>query len=239
MHTLLLRLAGPMQSWGTQSRFTNRDTGQEPSKSGVIGLICAALGRSRDQTVDDLASLRFGVRVDREGTVKRDFHTVTGIARSDGGIAKYPLVTERYYLADANFLVGLEGPDLAQLRDIESAARDPHWQLFLGRKAFVPSLPVALPWHDDRPGGMREDLGLIDALRLEPLPLRATERSELGHVSLVRRVIEVDRPDRAERRFDQPAPGAAFQSRLFLPRYVETGLWTIGDDVKFSEECNV
>ncbi|MCC6935346.1 MAG: CRISPR-associated protein Cas5, partial [Thermomicrobiales bacterium] len=28
--TLLLRLTGPMQAWGTQSRFTHRDTGLEP-----------------------------------------------------------------------------------------------------------------------------------------------------------------------------------------------------------------
>ena len=53
MHTLLLRLAGPMQSWGTQSRFTIRDTGLEPSKSGIIGLLCAALGKPRDETHPD------------------------------------------------------------------------------------------------------------------------------------------------------------------------------------------
>jgi len=43
MPTLLLRLAGPMQSWGLSSRFTIRDTSLEPSKSGVLGLLCAAL----------------------------------------------------------------------------------------------------------------------------------------------------------------------------------------------------
>ena len=53
MNTLLLRLAGPMQSWGTQSRFTIRDTGYEPSKSGVIGLLCAALGKPRDESHPD------------------------------------------------------------------------------------------------------------------------------------------------------------------------------------------
>ncbi len=47
MSVLLLRLAGPLQSWGTQSRFRVRDTGREPSKSGVIGLLCTALGRPR------------------------------------------------------------------------------------------------------------------------------------------------------------------------------------------------
>ena len=40
MSVLLMRLAGPMQSWGTRSRFSNRDTGLEPSRSGVIGLLC-------------------------------------------------------------------------------------------------------------------------------------------------------------------------------------------------------
>lgn len=38
MTALLLRLAGPLQSWGTSSRFTRRATDRAPSKSGVIGL---------------------------------------------------------------------------------------------------------------------------------------------------------------------------------------------------------
>ena len=60
MPTLLLRLVGPMQSWGTTSRFDERDTQLEPSKSGVLGLICAALGRDRSEPVEDLAALRMG-----------------------------------------------------------------------------------------------------------------------------------------------------------------------------------
>lgn len=52
MSTLLLRLAGPMQSWGTDSKFDVRRTQREPSKSGVIGLIAAALGIPRqDQEI--------------------------------------------------------------------------------------------------------------------------------------------------------------------------------------------
>ena len=39
MSTLLLRLAGPLQSWGTDSKFEVRRTENEPSKSGVIGLV--------------------------------------------------------------------------------------------------------------------------------------------------------------------------------------------------------
>ncbi len=69
MSTLLLRLAAPLQSWGIDSKFDIRRTGREPSKSGVIGLICAALGikRDDDEMVSQLATLLFGVRVDKEG----------------------------------------------------------------------------------------------------------------------------------------------------------------------------
>src|SRR5438045_3820140 len=107
MHTLLLRLAGPMQSWGTQSRFLVRDTGREPSKSGVVGLLCAALGRGREESVDDLAALAMGVRVDQEGTLGADFHTAGGthrrgdrygVPRADASNAGGTVVSTRYYL---------------------------------------------------------------------------------------------------------------------------------------------
>ena len=75
MSTLLLRLAAPMQAWGSDSRFEVRRTGREPTKSGVIGLLAAALGRSRADSVADLCRLRLGVRVDQEGRLLRDFHT--------------------------------------------------------------------------------------------------------------------------------------------------------------------
>src|SRR5438874_2169794 len=88
MSILLLQLAAPMQSWGTQSRFSVRDTGLEPSKSGVIGLLCAALGKPRAEqasdgfpTLAELAALRMGVRVNREGVPKVDYHTAGGTHR--------------------------------------------------------------------------------------------------------------------------------------------------------------
>jgi CRISPR system Cascade subunit CasD len=143
MSVLLLRLAGPMQSWGVQSRFSVRDTGLEPSKSGVVGLLCAALGRHRREPVADLAALRMGVRVDREGRMARDYHTALEVIKADGSRPD-TVVSERYYLADAAFLVGLEG-DLAILQTLHTALARPVWQLYLGRKAFVPGEPVHLP----------------------------------------------------------------------------------------------
>src|SRR6516162_7242352 len=143
MSVLLMRLAGPMQSWGTRSRFSNRDTGLEPSRSGVIGLLCAALGRPREHPLDDFLPLKMAVRVDREGRLMRDYHTAQNVRRAD--TSKTPqetVLSERFYLADANFLVGLEG-DRPFLKGLDTAVRTPVWVLSLGRKAFVPSLPIA------------------------------------------------------------------------------------------------
>ncbi|MBO0719533.1 MAG: type I-E CRISPR-associated protein Cas5/CasD [Blastocatellia bacterium] len=143
--TLLLRLAGPMQSWGTQSRFSIRDTGLEPSKSGVFGLLCAALGAQRDDT-ETLQQLRenlvMGVRVDREGVMKKDFHTAKDVAKANGSGTKDTEISDRWYLADADFLVGLESGDAALLHKLNDALVHPVWQIFLGRKSFVPSRPV-------------------------------------------------------------------------------------------------
>lgn len=144
MPTLLLRLQGPMQSWGVESRFDRRDSGVEPTKSGVLGLLCAALGRSREEPIDDLASLRMGVRVDREGVLKYDYQTARNVLRADGvGVA--PVQSWRYYLADAAFLVGLESPsDSRLLQEVNDALANPKWPLFLGRKGYLPSPPVRL-----------------------------------------------------------------------------------------------
>lgn len=185
MGTLLLRLAGPMQSWGVQSHFTHRDTGLEPSKSGVIGLICAALGKPRDEnhpdnrdkpSLESLAALRMGVRVDREGLVKRDYHTAQNVMKAGGkpfsGLKETEL-SERFYLADAVFLVGLESRDSDLLQKIEKRLHRPVWMLFLGRKAFVPGEPI---WLKD--SGLKPEASLEDALQSHPRLALGRNREE-------------------------------------------------------------
>lgn len=140
MATLLMRLVGPMQSWGYKSAFELRNTFPEPTKSGVIGLICAALGRDRAEPLDDLAALRMGVRVDQPGTLAYDYQTALGVAKADGSKPETQ-TSQRAYLADAAFTVGLEG-DKRLLGEIHKAILNPVWPLFLGRKSYVPSLPI-------------------------------------------------------------------------------------------------
>lgn len=76
MATLLLRLAAPLQSWGMDSKFETRKTNREPTKSGVVGLLAAALGIGREEPekLIPLNQLRFGVRVDQEGDFLVDYH---------------------------------------------------------------------------------------------------------------------------------------------------------------------
>ena len=131
MPTLLLKMSGPLQSWGTQSRFRRRDAGHEPSKSGVIGMVAAALGRSRNEPVDDLVSLRFAVRTDASGTLIRDYQTAKNWAKSLKGAVS---LSTRMYLSDAIFVVALEG-EREQLETIESALKRPVYPLYLGRRA--------------------------------------------------------------------------------------------------------
>ena len=150
MPTLLLRLVGPMQSWGTTSRFDQRDTGKEPSKSGVIGLVAAALGIDRENWTDlePLTRLSMGVRRDRPGVPKRDYQTAgcaqgDTIIKADGSQAKDGgVVSTRYFLADGAFLVGLADDDRVLLDRIHKALSNPAWPLALGRKSYVPSEPV-------------------------------------------------------------------------------------------------
>jgi len=146
---LLMRLEGPLQAWGGASKWVVRDTDDTPTLSGVVGMICAALGRRRDEPLDEFGGARMAVRVDREGMVMRDYHTVgakIGNVKAEGGI-KYShgtietLVSERYYLCDASFLVAL----VASAASVEKWAdhvRDPVWPPYLGRKSCPPSLPV-------------------------------------------------------------------------------------------------
>lgn len=207
-HVLLVRLAGPLQSWGLTGRFARRDTHTRPTKSGVIGLCAAALGLAREEPLGELAQVLFGVRADRPGTPLRDYHTVGGgtyplrprdlltdhqraekastasapqgsepgpfgggeleawygspkYVTADptsgslisGEVRRHALITERWYLADAAFLVGLEHPDAALLERIAHALEHPKRLLWLGRKACPPSGDLTL---GVAPGTLRE-----------------------------------------------------------------------------------
>ncbi|WP_270827539.1 type I-E CRISPR-associated protein Cas5/CasD [Aeromonas sp. Y318-1] len=162
---LLLWLEGPLQSWGHDSRFGRRETLHFPTKSGVLGMVCAALGAGGPQTslLARFADLDMQVHsfarrhknselVPREPLL-RDFHMVgSGYDDKDpwqsllipktsegkkavGGGTK---MTYRYYLQDQAFAVLLQVPD-DLLTEVAQALQNPVWDLSLGRKTCVPT----------------------------------------------------------------------------------------------------
>lgn len=181
---LVLRLAAPLQSWGGPSRYNRRDTGPQPTKSGVLGLLAAAEGRSREASLTDLLDLRLGVRVDQPGTLLRDYHTVSdhrGLPLPSAKVdakgrqkktspAKYTGVTQRYYLQDAVFTAALRGPALL-LQGLEHAVRHPAFPLSLGRRSCPPAGPLSL--------GLRPDADLHQVLAEVPWQASAHRRRQI------------------------------------------------------------
>lgn len=222
---LLIPCVGPMQSWGTRSRFQERDTEREPSKSGVIGMLCAALGRDRNEPVDDLARLKMAVRVDREGKLSKDFQTAQDVAVASGGTTQN-MLSNRYYLSDAAFLVALEGA-MPLLEAIHAALKSPQWPFYLGRKSYVPSEPPYLP------DGLISGASLHESLKKRPLMMNSDElkrrlkEAEAGRGSKIRLLYETN--DRTQEvRNDQPV-SFALGRRLFGQRYVMTGYAAIAE----------
>lgn len=174
-----------MQSWGHASRYDRRTTALHPTRSGVFGLIAAAMGIDKHgaDEADRLrcfTSLRFTCvalnRLDRwanELPMRRleDYHTVTGFRRASGKVASDSTVqTYRHYLLEARFGVLIEGP-LELLEEIAAALSDPKWGIWFGRKCCLPASPVLVAKPDApeviwrkllRCAGLSEDKRLVD-----------------------------------------------------------------------------
>ncbi|MER5769274.1 type I-E CRISPR-associated protein Cas5/CasD [Streptomyces sp. NPDC001985] len=205
---LVLRLAGPLQSWGRPSRYNQRETHHQPTKSGVLGLLAAAQGRPRETPITDLLGLRLGVRTDQPGSLLRDYHTVSdhrglpmpssqvnakGIQKKTSP-AKYTGVTKRYYLQDAVFIAALRGPE-PLLEALEHALHRPVFPLSLGRRSCPPTGPVSL--------GLHPGTALADALRTVPWQAsdHHRQRTQGTHVTLA---ATVEDPNGEHRVADTP-----------------------------------
>lgn len=168
---LALRLEGPMQAYGTSSAYNYRRTDIVPSRSAVLGMICAALGYSRgsmeEQTfLGQCRTLCMTVvtvprRVyDRTLPTHRlkDYHTVQGTCNAMGTIRSknghiLSELTYRHYLTDTSFLVFLSG-NRKLLQDAAAALKDPVWGIWLGRKCCIPTAPVYAGLYDSQSEAM-------------------------------------------------------------------------------------
>jgi len=153
---LALMLDAPLQSWGISSRFQRRTTALHPTRSGITGMICAALGLSKGSdgeaawlarlervrlTVLTLRRQPDGAREPLDIRRLEDFHTVKDTRSAENKLKKDAVITHRHYLLDARFGVILEGPRQTLL-EVADALRNPRWGIWFGRKNCIPAAPI-------------------------------------------------------------------------------------------------
>lgn len=149
---LLLYLDAPMQAWGHSSRFNRRTSASWPVKSGIIGMLCAALGIERDDEpgIARLAALSMKVyTLKNEGRRLMDWHTVGGgFEKSEEGNyfdekhgQSVAVLTDREYLLDCKFGVVLSG-DAEVVESCATALENPKWGIWFGRKCCLPAARV-------------------------------------------------------------------------------------------------
>ncbi len=200
--SLLIPLAGPLQSWSLSGPFRERVTQRIPTKSGLVGLVAACAGRPRGALNQHLERLRFHVRIDREGQRLQDFQTAQGILRANGKTDDGTALILRDYLEDAAFLACLEG-DSTVLSEIHSSLLAPVFVPYLGRRSCLPSLPL---WHPE---------ALSDRLPLEAFTTFPDLIGTGGRKSLM---LEADGPLTIR---DQPGPNRTFLERQISMTYIE------------------
>lgn len=130
---LPLHLYGALQAWGAPGVSMVRMLNESPTKSAIVGLMAAALGRPRSHDNADLFGLEFAVRRDRTGHRLWDYHTVRLSEKTD--------ITYREYMGWAGFTAFVTGDD-ELVGKVYEALQSPVFDLSLGRRNCVPVHPV-------------------------------------------------------------------------------------------------
>ena len=202
-NTLFLWLEAPLQSWGERARWSMRDSANEPTKSGVVGLLACAMGLDQDDDIRALSQrLHIGVRCDHPGILMKDYQTIQGTWGTQ--------LSDRYYLCDAVFLVAVQSDDEALIQQLANAVQSPVWPIFLGRKSCIPCRP---------PFAGAGDYPTMQAA-LESVPVTSTQQSETVQV---RAVIECTSGEGTRRRDEIDSRSR----RTFLPRHTLDLLLTV------------
>jgi len=166
---LLLWLEAPLQSWGHDSKFGRRDTLNFPTKSGILGLVCSALGAGGAQAelLAEFAPLKQtvisfvrAVKTSSDALIKRerepllrDFHMVgSGYDDKDPWASLLiPKTSEGKKAvgggAKMTYRYYLQDAVFAVLLEVPKtrvvsiieALKSPTWDVYLGRKNCVPT----------------------------------------------------------------------------------------------------
>jgi CRISPR system Cascade subunit CasD len=175
MRILLLRLEGPLMSFGDVAIDERMPVGRFPALSMITGLLANAMGLDRAepgpiQALQD--GMRIASRIDRGGHLLQEYQTAGlnsadkmwtsrgVVAGRDGGASgDFTVQLYKEFWSDASVTVAVElPPDVVDT--VAAALRAPARPLFLGRASCPPSRPILLD--------VIEATDLLDALRRAP-----------------------------------------------------------------------
>lgn len=154
---LFFTLYAPLAGFGDLAVGERRVGATRPTRSALLGLCAAALGIERAATAE-LAALSAGValavRLDAEGGLLQDYHTVQSVEAPKRAKQPWPtravalaagnvstLVSQRDYRSDLLVTVSLQG-QTALLSRLADALVRPVFTVYLGRKACPLGLPL-------------------------------------------------------------------------------------------------
>jgi CRISPR system Cascade subunit CasD len=210
-YTLILRLEGNMQSYGFASSFTHRGTHDSPTKSAVIGMIAAAAGLRRHENITELTKLKFGVRIDKPGSITTDYQTTQNIITANQQKTETG-ISHRQYLQNAAFIVGLESADLTLLEIIHANFKNPWFTITLGRRNCLPSFPIAITPNEHTPHPIQD----------KPLKIALQDYPPLTKDSTKKPKILIEDPNGSNEINDQPTQNhknRAFTARRYTATY--------------------
>ena len=140
MHTLLFNLTAPTMRFSAQQTYNNKPTLPYPTKSAVIGLVAASLGRRRSENIDDLANMRMGVAVLNKPHTFTDFQTMgyTNMTQT----TRMP-IQRKQYLSDCKFQIALESDNESLLESIARSFTNPAFPLFCGARDCIVTEPIS------------------------------------------------------------------------------------------------
>jgi len=126
----------------------------DPTKSAVVGMLAAADGRRKGDSIADLNTLRIGSAVINPGIQHSRFNTVSGARQIDGSQRENPLIRRRTFFQAANQsptgdwlirqIIGFQSEDEDFVRHLLKRLVCPVFPVFIGRKNCAPSESLAL-----------------------------------------------------------------------------------------------
>jgi hypothetical protein len=126
----------------------------------------------------------FGVRVDRQGSIYRDFRTGNDVpfVDPDKKQGKPTEPSHVWYLADSLFTVGMEGTE-RQAFDIYNALSNPARMIYMGRSCCIPDRPICSM-------GQPVPLRLIEALSVISMSAKRCENYDMQDDGMVKVIID-------------------------------------------------